>query len=341
MIQSKVLSKAAQEECLRQWSELLKEGYSIREMLSLYRQFASVNEQEWVSGIESGLEEGEWIASYLEDAGFSKEITGIVLFAEKFGDLNEGLSRSADILGNQLRIKEEIRKIFHYPAMLALGFIVIVSVLIQGIFPRFDEFFRSMGAELPPISVLTFQFFRFLPLVVGTLLIIMVLTLLIMKKRLTPIQQLYTLVRVPVIKHYVQSFVTYHFIAQLKPLLSNGFSLQGALLVIGQEDRTEHSQVESERIRNLLTEGESFSDTLYHCELYLPQFVHVIKMGEAKGKIAEEMDRFSQVVFRRMQKRFTHFLTWFQPMFFLMIGSMMVLLFASLLLPVFSVLDQW
>ncbi|ADH99796.1 Type II secretion system F domain protein [[Bacillus] selenitireducens MLS10] len=341
MTQAFTMSKSAQEECLRQWSELLKEGYSIREMLALYGQFASEKEQQWVSGIESGLQEGAWIAYFLEDAGFSKEITGIVLFAEKFGDLIEGLSRSADILGNELKVKEDIRKVFHYPAMLALGFIVIVSVLIQGIFPRFDEFFHSMGAELPAVSVMTFHFFRFLPLVVGAMLVMAVVTLIIMKKRLTPIQQLHTLVRLPLIRQYVQSFVTYHFISQLKPLLSNGFSLQEALIVIGREDRTEHSQIESERIRILLTEGESFSDALFCSDLYLPQFVHIIKMGEAKGKIAEEMDRFSQVVFRRLQKRFSSFLTWFQPLFFLMIGSMMVLLFASLLLPVFSILDQW
>lgn len=335
------MSKEQQAESLRQWYELLEEGYNLQEVLTIYRQFAGEGEVTWILEMEEGLNEGEWISGYLENAGFQSEVTSIILFAEKYGELQEGLKRATDLLDSQIKISSEFKKIFHYPLFLTLGFIVITSVLVQGIFPRFDEFFQSMGAELPWISTMTFQFFRYLPLVIGGGLLVVVTMILILYYKATPIRRLHILVKIPLIKGYVQSYVTYQLIAKLKPLLTNGFSLKDSLDIIGAEDRLVHHQVESNRIRECLLEGNDLSEALEDSSLYLPQFVHIVKMGESKGDISFEMDRFSRIVFRRIQKRFSGFLVWFQPVFFLFIGSLMVMLFASLLLPVFSVLDQW
>ncbi|WP_157100931.1 competence type IV pilus assembly protein ComGB [Salisediminibacterium beveridgei] len=335
------MSKEHQAECLRQWFELLEEGYNLQEMLMIYRQFSGEEEAAWILDMEEGLNEGEWISGYLENAGFQSEVISIVLFAEKYGELSEGLKRATDLLDSQIKITSEFKKVFHYPLFLSIGFIVITSVLVQGIFPRFDEFFRSMGSELPRISTITFQFFRYLPLFIGIFIIAVITIIIILYYKVTPIRRLHILVKIPLINGYVQSYVTYQLIAKLKPLLTNGFSLKDSLNVIGSEDRIVYHQVESNRIRECLLEGSDLSDALGNSSLYLPQFVHIVKMGESKGNIAHEMDRFSRIVFRRIQKKFSGFLVWFQPVFFLLLGSLMVMLFASLLLPVFSVLDQW
>lgn len=335
------MSRESQAECLRQWYELLEEGYNLQEMLSIYSQFAGTKQKAWIHNMEEGLKEGEWIAGYLEDAGFRQEVSGIILFAEKYGDLKEGLKRSADLLDNQIKISSEFKKVFHYPLFLSIGFIIIASLLVQGIFPRFDEFFQTMGTELPKISTITFHFFRFLPLFLGTGILIFLVLILLLYYKASPMRRLSILVTIPLVKGYIQSYVTYQLIAQLKPLLTNGFSLQDSLDVIGSEDRIIHHQIESKRIRECLLEGFDLSEAIGQSSFYLPQFVQILRMGESKGDVAQEMDRFSRVVFRRMQNRFSGFLIWFQPLFFLFIGSLMVLLFASLLLPVFSVLDQW
>ncbi|GEL06929.1 competence-related pilin export protein ComGB [Salisediminibacterium halotolerans] len=329
----------ARAEFLFQLGSLLDGGYPLGEAAALYERFSQGKQKEWLTNAVSHLNTGGMMADSLQEAGFPKELVSSLRFAEMYGDLQNGFLRSASILRKRAEMKEQIKSVLHYPAFLLVGFIAIIGVMVQGVIPRFDVFFDSMGHQLPWITQFVLKAFQFTYVSLLAGIVFCVLAVIFSFRRKTAVEQWKTLLKIPFAKNYFRSFLTYYFLAQLSPLLINGFSLRDSIKTIEEEALHELYRNEGARITASLREGEPFAEAIAAAPYYVDQLTEIVEIGESKGRLGEELERFSAYLFSHIYSQTYERLRWFQPVFFAIIGGVVLMLFLSMMMPVFTMID--
>ncbi|PYZ94321.1 hypothetical protein CR194_01960 [Salipaludibacillus keqinensis] len=326
---------------LFQLSSLLKEGYTFSEALQLYIEFTEGKKRNWLETIYEDLLEGELFSEQLISGGYPKELISYLSFVERFGDFQEGLLQASVILNKRNELKQKIRKIVQYPLFLFLGLLVIGSVMIEGVLPQFEHFFQSMDQELPMITKGMLAFTRWFQLPIFLSSIFLITVSIFWFKRKPILEQVHLLLRVPLVKNYLRNLLTYYFTAQLAPLLKTGFSLYDTFKMIEKDSLLSFFQNDAQSLSYSLQEGESLTELIKKRKYYLPQLSSIIMLGERKGNLGAELDRFSTFLFEQMYEKTYRTIQLFQPVFFCIIGFFILVLFLSMMLPIFSMLDGW
>ncbi|MGJ9381824.1 competence type IV pilus assembly protein ComGB [Salipaludibacillus sp. CF4.18] len=326
---------------LFQLSALLKEGYALSETIQLYTAFTAGSKKEWLEGLYGQLIVGESFSDQLLDASFSKELVSYLLFIERFGDFQKGLLQASVILKKRHDLKQKTKKILHYPCFLFMGFVMLGSLMIEGVLPRFQTFFETMDQELPLMTkvLLIFSEWVKIPLILVIALGIFLLIYWLRRKPL--LEQVQTLLKVPLLNNYLRHLLTYYLTSQLAPMLKNGLSLHDALRMIEKDSYLDFFRFDAQAISFGLQAGESFPELIQKKNVYLDQLSSVIALGESKGRLGDELERFSTFLFQHMHEKMFRYIGYFQPIFLCVIGVMILFLFLSMMLPIFSILEGW
>ncbi|SDN41413.1 type II secretion system F family protein [Alkalicoccus daliensis] len=322
-------------------SSLLQDGYHIDEAIELYSTFLTGERRAWLLQAYEEMEQGEMFADQLKEAGFSNETISFIRMMELYGSFQKALDQSGYLLLKRHELKKQLQTVLHYPLILLAGVFLLGIVLLEGILPQFEQFFTSMQHELPGITkfMLFFTEWVRLPLFLAGIFIFAALFLWVRRKPVS--EQVNLLLKIPLIHLYVRQLITYYFTAQLAPMLKGGLSLQQALLTMEKESMILFFQLEAEFFLKQLEEGEKFSEVLYLRPHFIPQLSVVWSFGETKGQTAQELETFAAYLFQQMYDYSAKAIRLIQPVVFCLIGGVVLILFFSMMLPVFSIIDTF
>ncbi|QKS70928.1 type II secretion system F family protein [Paenalkalicoccus suaedae] len=326
---------------LIQLSDLLKDGYPLLDALTLYQAFVKDREKDWIEDVKKLLTEGDLLSDGLEAAGYSKDIRNYLQTIEKYGDLQVGLERTGTLLQKRASMQKQLKSILVYPFMLFIGVVLLGTVLMEGILPQFALFYESMGHELPFFTQIAIIFINWFRLPIFLIVVGSAVSFLIWFKRKPVSEQVNVMINIPFISLYLKQLLTYYFAAQLAPMLQNGLSLQDSLCIMSEESKLVFFQLEASSLLEYLKDGEDFPALLASKRHFIPQLALVVSFGEKKGELANELDTFAQFLFTKMYERTYSLMKLIQPVFFCLVGLLVITLFLSMMLPVFSLLDEW
>ncbi|MCR6096703.1 type II secretion system F family protein [Salipaludibacillus agaradhaerens] len=326
---------------LYQLSSLLNEGYTLSEAINMQIQFSNSKRKKWLESVYFHLLHGDALTDQFVEVGFPKEILSYLTFMERYGDIRVGLYRASDILKKRYEFKEKLRKVVHYPFLLLIGFMIMGVVMVEGVLPQFALSFQSMNQELPFLTriILVMSQWLGLPFFVACAMILLIVIMWFRRKPV--IDQVGLALSLPLVKHYLRQLLTYYFTSQFYPLLKNGFSLKETLNIIEKSAYLTFFQQEAHRLRLGLEAGHDLADLVSEVPFYLPQLYTVISMGESKGDVGREFERFSEFLFHQMYENTYKVLQVFQPAILCIIGIGITILFLSMMLPVLSIMDAW
>ncbi|SDY55128.1 competence protein ComGB [Evansella caseinilytica] len=328
-------------EWLQHLSSLLGEGFSLSEALLLFKEFHKGAKKAWCESIYQALSNGEDFSTQLLRAGYTKDVVSYLYFVEKYGELKPGLDNAALLLKKRYELKQNIRKLLQYPVFLILCLAVIITVLSEGVFPQFQYFFSSMNQELPWFTKWMISLLSVFRLPYLFLFCVTLLFLLLWLRRKSSYQRIMLLLRIPYLRTYVQSMLSYYFSTQLSPMLLNGFSLFHALKVMEEHSKIDFFHQEAKSLSLHLQAGEPLSEVIADKEHYDRQLAAVIRMGEAKGRLGLELERYANYLFHRQFESLHRLLATLQPVIYGAIGFIVLVLFLSMMLPIFSIVDGW
>lgn len=320
-------------------SSLLNDGYHINESIELYSTFLTGDRREWLQRSYNAMEEGENFADQLDEAGYSKETVSFIRMMELFGSFQRALDQSGYMLIKRYEIKKQLQTVLHYPLMLLAGVFLMGIVLLEGILPQFEQFFASMQHELPAFTRGMLFFTEWVRLPLFLIVIAACLTLFLWIRRKPVTEQVNFMLKIPLIHQYVRQLITYYFTAQLAPMLKGGLSLQEALRTMKEESQIIFFQLEAAYFTSQLEAGNVFSEALLSRNHFLPQLSVVWAFGETKGDTAQELETFSAYLFQQMYEYSAKAIRLIQPVVFCVIGAVVLALFFSMMLPVFTIID--
>ncbi|CAM3800083.1 competence type IV pilus assembly protein ComGB [Alkalicoccus chagannorensis] len=319
---------------------LLEQGYELREAVLLQQTFYHGPAAAWLDDAYAELEKGELLSDQLVEAGFSGETVSFLRMMELFGSFYSSIQQAGRLLEQKYRQQRELRQVLYYPMFLILGAVVLAAAFTEGILPRFQQFYDALGTELPAVTrwmIFIVEWVRLPFLLSAAALAVMIY---FRMKNKSPAERYRLYFRLPLLHRYIRLLLTYYFTAQLSPLLQNGLTLQEALKAVQKEASLAFFRLEAEIYQQRLEQGEEFSDVLRTRNWYLEELPAVWEYGELRGDTGREIGTYSSYLFNKLKEQTSNAVNMIQPAAFLAAGAVVLVLFLSMMLPVFSMMQS-
>ena len=147
--------------------------------------------------------------------------------------------------------------------------------------------------------------------------------------------------KVPVASALFKKIYVARFTAALSILLRGGIPIAEAIEIAG---RTMTSPLYRELLREAaqsVSRGEPFSQSLALTPRYFPPLLtQMINVGEVTGKMSDMLDRVAGFYTRDIEATTANLVELLQPAIIVVIGAGVGLLFASVLFPIYNLVQQ-
>lgn len=311
----------------RQMSTFVRSGVPVTEAIETIRRdcknkrfnevLADINER-----VSSGYSLAEGVNRHAEV--FPAYFVAMLGSAELTGKVDEAFAQLYEYIRRDIELRRAVRKALIYPMILltvALGVTLLITIFV---IPRFADFFKSFGAELPLPTRMLMGVASFVGSPAGVITGIVAIALAVGavvyfggpgRKALHGF-----LLRAPAVGTVMTYAATERFCRVLSVLLEAGVALPEAL---PNAIECSNNLVFKERLSaatELVLAGNGFAEPMAATELFPTTVVQMVRVGERTGDLTEQLDNVATFFESELDYAVEKMTTWFEPLVILFIG---------------------
>ncbi len=327
----------------RQLATLVQSGSPLEEALATTaKQTEKRNVKHILSAVRSRVVEGHTLADGFKmfPSVFPDMYCATVAAGEQSGHLDAVLERMADYTETRQETQQRISNAMFYPVILTILSILIVVGLLVFIVPKIINVFDNVGQELPAMTQVLISisdFFRAygLYLGVGLVLVYIIFKQMIKIPKWKSVYHNF-LLKLPVVGRMTRGLNTARFARTLSILASSGVPILDAMSISAQvvQNLPMRKAVENAAVK--VREGMTINRALEQSSYFPPMTVHLIASGESSGRLDEMLERAAIQQERETDGMMTKMLGIFEPVLILVMGSVVLLIVLSILLPILN-----
>lgn len=322
---------------------LLEQGYTISESMELFLKYEKERIKPLLNYLLQNLKKGSTFSDALVVFQLPSNIISFVYFSEQYGNLAKGLVDGGQLLKKTEENKRKLQKLIKYPVLLIWMLLFFIIIMYQYVFPQFQVLFSSINADLPIVTKVLLLFIEKLSVYILVTIFLLVLLFflyyVIFFRKKNILIKAKIISKIPLVGHYYQTMLTYFFATNLSCLIKSGMAIYGALTIFKEREKLGYISLEAKRLISKLEEGETLHDTLLTETLYLEGLAYIVEHGQSNGRLDQELDYYSNWLLKEFEEKLMKLMMMIQPVLFLVIGLIILLMFASLLLPIFSIMS--
>lgn len=329
-----------------QLADLLNGGVSMLEGLKILSE-ASENPRlkEAAERIHDAVAEGKTLdqAMAIESALFSELTLSMVRAGQEGAFLEEALQRTAVFLRKQDEMRAKIVGALTYPIILGVVGMVIVSVMLVFLVPKFQPFFDRLeqrGSGLPIVTVLllalSHTMMRYGVLVIGGLIAVAwaikkVLCSAWGRRWLDRIK-----LKLPILGQVFHDAAVSRACRVLGTLLRNGVPLLRSLKI--SSESTGNLLLAEAMLKSAenVTSGDTLSKPLAASGLIPMQVMAMIRVAEESNTLDEVLVKIADRIDTKIERRLEVLVRMLEPIMLIIIGCMVMFVIVGVLLPVFD-----
>lgn len=311
--------------------EMLQNGFSFQEILQFISKLPG---KEGVFGrlFLQEMAKGKEITEAFSLFPFSKDTLLQIELSFLHGNLAFALCKLANHLQVKNDQKKALQKVMTYPSFL-LGFILFLMMSLKFfILPHFKTFDSLQGQKM-------FTFLYYFPDFLFVFFLVVVVSIVFIKYRLrkkTAYDQVRFLIQFPLFGSLYRYYLTALVSSELGKMFQLGIDLKTSYLILSQQVKHPFMKEFAQKGQRSAEKGISFIDSLKSAPFFKPELSLIIQSGEKKGNLGEELLHFSDYLWKEWQEKIEQTLRYVQPIVFLVVALFIVLLYATLLLPIYN-----
>ena len=339
---NETIPSEVQSSFLSRLSDLLKEGYTFHEAISMLLPFHVKNVEVVISKITEVQKKGLSVTEVFKLLGFPNRLLLPINLASIHGQLQDTVA----VLGVNSAIFEKAKKrlnnLLMYP--LFLFFIIFLLFMIFRVYflPNMES---MLGARDSPQSESSMQITNILLQMPNTLiLIVFVLTIMlslsvyILSKRPIKVQlQFYK--KLPIVRTWYRLLLTKVFSREMGGLIESGMSLQQSFDALIEQQEHKALQFISIQMKEKVVHGDSFSNAVLLLDYFTDDFHHFVIHGENSGYLGRELTLYSQFITERIETKLSRYLSIIQPTLFLILATFIICAYLAILLPIYEMIN--
>lgn len=321
---------------------LLQQGYTISEGIELFLKFEKEKLKPTLELILVQLRTGSSFSEALSVLKIAKNIVSFIYFSEQYGNLASGLIDGGNLLKKSQQNKERLQKVVRYPIFLCWLLSLFMFIMYQFLFPHFLQVFSSINVELPLLTRIMIVVIENSPYLIPfflTIFLVFFLYYMFCFRNMDVLHKAVLLSKIPLIGNYHQVILTYFFATNLSYLIKSGIAIYDALTIFKNEANLGYISKVAENLIRKLAAGEQLQRVLINDTQFLKELAYIVEHGQSNGRLDVELDYYSRWLLIDLEEKFKRIFMILQPLLFLIIGLMILLMFASILLPTFSIIN--
>ena len=327
----------------RQLATMLESGVTLMRSLDVI--VSQVESKKFFMVLEKVKKEVEQGSSLSESLGkhpkvFNQFWVSLVEVGEASGTMPMILEKLAFYLEQEAAFTSTIISAIVYPAILfvvASGAIAFFAFFVG---PRFEEIFKSLGTQLPALTVVLLSTFKFIQTKFFVLLGIMGVILFVMWKyyqtkqgRLNVEKILFSL---PIVGRVLKLIVVERFASQMAILIESGVPILQSLDITERLVGNKTCEIIVGNIKNGVREGELLVAPMIKSDFFPPMAIQMIMVGEETGELSKMLKHVSKFYQTNVETFMKRFGTMIEPFMLVFMGGAIGVIVIAMFFPLFN-----
>ena len=339
--ENKPLSRADLTLITKQVAILVRSGVQIDETLSVLAEESSQAHvkavlQAVVAELRAGLPLSKAIAT--QPLSFDPLYQGVVGAAEQSGKMGQVLTQLAEFLEKRQALKNKALGALAYPAMLTGVAFMIVLFLMTYVVPQIARVFQSTKQALPFSTRFILALSEFL-VNWGWLLVIVIVGAVFYARRALAKEDFRlkvdrVLLNLPLIGPLLLGFETARFANTMAMLVAANVPILTALHSARDTLNNTVLRAAIDSTEGRLREGNSLARALGSQGVFSPILIHLIRSGEASGKLAEMLKYGAENAELESEQKTKIFTSLLEPLLILIMGLMVLGIVMAVMQPI-------
>ena len=304
---------------------MFSSGFHLAEIVDFLGRSALL-ESAYVQQMRQGLASGQTFSEIMAGMGFSHAVSTQLSLAELHGNLSLALLKIEEYLDNVSKVKKKLIEVATYPMML-LGFLVMIMMGLRNyLLPQLtsQNLATQVISQLP--SIFLISILTLICLVGGTYLAF---------KRRKKIVIYLLLARIPFVGSFVKIYLTAYYAREWGNMIGQGLELS-QIFQIMQNQKSALFQEIGQDLSLALQNGQEFSQKISSYPFFKKELSLIIEYGEVKSKLGSELEIYAHKTWEEFFSRVNRSMNLIQPLVFVFVALMIVLLYAAMLLPLYQ-----
>jgi type II secretory pathway component PulF len=334
---------------LRQLIMLLRAGTPIlRSLQTLSKRTSSAGTRALIADITQYVEAGNplWQAFDRHNRYFDRVFVNLIKASEASGTLVTVLGRVVTYRSEQAMMRKRVRGAMIYPFVLVVACVGVMLLLTKFVIPEFKDIFEKANIETPAITQAIFKVSDF----VGNYwwVPIPVLLLLFVGYKFgvsnSPLMRYYAdsiKIRIPIVGSIIKKSALVELTRTLALLIRSGVPMMATLELTRSAITNRRIADCLQGVRDSIERGGGMEGPLRKSAPAIPHVMtDMIVTGEESGKVDEICEQIADIYEEEVEIETRSLGEALQPLFTVIVGIGVMILFVSLFLPLITSLDQ-
>jgi len=331
----------------RHLATLLGSGISILSALQfLTEQTTSRGLRTVLAGVVSAIQEGASLSQALEEypRAFPRLYREMVRVGERTGNMEAVLRQMAAYLERDDGISHKVRGAATYPTLVLIMAFGVAGLLIMVAVPAMSGLFKEFGAQLPlttRVLIATSQFLSNYKLhLLATVLIVATFSAYYTSQPAGRRRRDLVLLRAPIIGSITMRGNMSRIARTMATLLGAGLPLAEIGELVFSSTGNTVLQGALEEVWKKLLRGEGLSPPLAESKLFPSLLVQMVRLGEETGTLEPNLETLANFYEEEVDRKVEALSAALTPALTMFVGLVVGFLYASLLMPMYSIMGQ-
>jgi len=269
---------------------------------------------------------------------FNTLMVSIVKAGEEGGVLDSSLDRLATFLERQDELRKKIYSAVTYPAVVMSFALIVVYILVTFIVPRFALVFGDMGAELPAITAVTFNFALWMNenwwvFLLGILLFVVAIMVMNRLESTKPTMDRIKL-KLPVVGGLVYEAIMARTNRTLSSLVQAGVPILMALEMTSGVAGNHVIASAYDELREAARRGQGLGETAMKSPVFPLMTAHMMTIGEQTGRLEEMLAKVADWFEFELDEKIKRLTSIIEPLLIMFVGGIVALVASAIFLPI-------
>ncbi|MFL0441150.1 competence type IV pilus assembly protein ComGB [Enterococcus pernyi] len=310
--------------------ELLLNGFSLQQAIDLL-ELLQLIPQVYVHFAKRNLQAGESFHFVLQQLGFKQEQLVQVELAEVHGNLVETLKGIAE------QFRRDLKKVISYPLVLLVFLVGILVSLSEFVLPQLLQTdmvtTTHWGIRLLQTSPWLFLGTVGSSIFCGSMIFFRL-------KKLEVVKRSEWISKQWMIGKIYRSYQSAYLALEIGKLFYEGLDLKQIIRCLKETKEGSLVQSLAYQLMEGLELGIPLAQQFEQYGFLTTEFSRIVLQGEAKGNLGKELLFYSDLTRKEFFQKIHRWLHWVQPVLFLGIAVLILLIYVAILLPVYGNIEE-
>jgi type IV pilus assembly protein PilC len=316
---------------------LVRADIRIADALSILSENFSGSLKENIINAVSALKSGKSLKEGFSFITSDKIFLNTMAIAEESGNLLLPLENLKNKYEFELELKKEIINLSLYPALVLLTSVIIISILLKFVVPKFTGIYNDLNKEIPRLTRIIMKistlYEKYFLAVSAFCIIFSFFFILYCKKNPKNLEKLFIIL--PGIKTFYKELRILYFSQSMSILLNSGVEILRAI-ELSTQSAGQLLGKELKILAKKLEQGLSMGNIIENMDFFNSEYKNYILIGEETGNLGFIFSHITDIYFIRIKEKTKRLLKILEPVSIIFIAFFIGLIVISILLPVFK-----